>query len=146
MRSVNALMLPSIHNFLVDSNSLEHALTMESGVFAALIVSGTIGRSMIVFLRSISNSILKVDEDDGANETEGNILWSSLGLSFLIAIIFSPFWVAITGYTLCVIQTYCFMAYCNKKIGGVSGNILGANEQISEIMFLLVFSAVYGAL
>ena len=31
------------------------------------------------------------------------------------------------------------MAYCNKKIGGVSGNILGANEQISEIMFLLVF-------
>jgi len=64
----------------------------------------------------------------------------------LIAIIFSPFWVAISGYTLCVIQTYCFMAYCNKKIGGVSGNILGANEQISEIMFLLVFSAVYGAL
>ena len=115
-------------------------------VFAALIVSGTIGRSMIVFLRSISNSILRADEDDGANETEGNILWSSLGLSFLIAIIFSPFWVAISGYTLCVIQTYCFMAYCNKKIGGVSGNILGANEQISEIMFLLVFSAVYGAL
>ena len=101
---------------------------------------------MIVFLRSISNSILRADEDDGANETEGNILWSSLGLSFLIAIIFSPFWVAISGYTLCVIQTYCFILYCNKKIGGVSGNILGANEQISEIMFLLVFSAVYGAL
>ena len=53
-------------------------------VFAALIVSGTIGRSMIVFLRSISNSILRADEDDGANQTEGNILWSSLGLSFLI--------------------------------------------------------------
>ena len=42
--------------------------------FAALIVSSTIGRSMIVFLRSISNSILRADEDDGANETEGNIL------------------------------------------------------------------------
>ena len=45
-----------------------------------------------------------------------------------------------------LVGKHSFMAYCNKKIGGVSGNILGANEQISEIMFLLVFSAVYGSL
>jgi adenosylcobinamide-GDP ribazoletransferase len=77
---------------------------------------------------------------------EGSILWSSLGLAFLITIIFSPFWVAIIGFTFCIIQTYGVMAYADKKIGGVTGDILGANEQISEINFLIIFSAIYGSL
>ena len=38
------------------------------------------------------------------------------------------------------------MAYADKKIGGVTGDILGANEQISEINFLIIFSAMYGSL
>jgi cobalamin synthase len=38
------------------------------------------------------------------------------------------------------------MAYTNKKIGGVTGGILGANEQITEILFLIIFSALYGSI
>jgi cobalamin synthase len=38
------------------------------------------------------------------------------------------------------------MAYTNRKIGGVTGGILGANEQISEILFLLVFSSLYASM
>tara|TARA_E500000178_G_scaffold122339_1_gene122310 strand:- start:88 stop:204 length:117 start_codon:yes stop_codon:yes gene_type:complete len=37
------------------------------------------------------------------------------------------------------------MAYTNRKIGGVTGSILGANEQISEILFLLVFCSLYAS-
>ena len=115
-------------------------------VFSGFIVSGAIGRSMIVFLRSISEPISNSDVNELSKKMEGSILWSSLGLAFLITVIFSPFWVAIIGFTLCIIQTYGVMAYADKKIGGVTGDILGANEQISEINFLIIFSAIYGSL
>ena len=115
-------------------------------VFSALIVSSTIGRSMLVFLRSISNQISKNTSKDEKFQTDVSVLWAALGISFLITIIFAPFWVAIAGYTFCIMQTYIFMAYTNKKIGGVTGGILGANEQIAEILFLIVFSALYGSI
>ena len=114
-------------------------------VFSAIIVSSTIGRSMLVFLRSISSQISKNLKDSDETQNDASVLWSSLGISFLITIIFSPFWVAIVGYTLCIIQSYLIMAYTNRKIGGVTGGVLGANEQISEILFLLVFCSLYAS-
>ena len=114
-------------------------------VFSAFIVSFTIGRSMLVFLRSISSQISKNPKDSEESHNDSSVLWSSLGISFLITIIFSPFWVAILGYTVCIVQSYLIMAYTNRKIGGVTGGILGANEQISEILFLLVFCSLYAS-
>ena len=114
-------------------------------VFSAIIVSSTMGRSMLVFLRSISNQISKNSEDSEVSKNDASVLWSSLGISFLITIIFSPFWVAIVGYTVCIIQSYLIMAYTNRKIGGITGGVLGANEQISEILFLLVFCSLYAS-
>ena len=114
-------------------------------VFSAFIVSFTIGRSMLVFLRSISSQISKNPKDSEESQNDLSVLWSSLGISFLITIIFSPFWVAILGYTVCIVQSYLIMAYTNRKIGGVTGGILGANEQISEILFLLVFCSLYAS-
>ena len=114
-------------------------------VFSAFIVSFTIGRSMLVFLRSISSQISKNPKDSEETQNDSSVLWSSLGISFLITIIFSPFWVAILGYTVCIVQSYLIMAYTNRKIGGVTGGILGANEQISEILFLLVFCSLYAS-
>ena len=115
-------------------------------VFSAIVVSSTIGRSMLVFLRSISKQISKNTSNYEKFQTDGSVLWSALGISFLITIIFAPFWVAIVGYTFCIIQSYILMAYTNKKIGGVTGGILGANEQITEILFLIIFSALYGSI
>ena len=100
---------------------------------------------MLVFLRSISSQISKNLNDNDEIQNEASVLWSSLGISFLITIIFSPFWVAIVGYTLCIIQSYLIMAYTNRKIGGVTGGVLGANEQISKILFLLVFCSLYAS-
>ena len=130
-----------------DSSVLWSSLGMASHwyVFSAIIVSSTIGRSMLVFLRSISSQISKNLKDSDETQNEASVLWSSLGISFLITIIFSPFWVAIVGYTLCIIQSYLIMAYTNRKIGGVTGGVLGANEQISEILFLLVFCSLYAS-
>lgn len=38
--------------------------------------------------------------------------------------------------------SHYFMAYCKKRIGGYTGDILGANQQLAEVVFYLCFLAL----
>ena len=115
-------------------------------VFSGFIVSGALGRAMIVFLRSMSDPVSDKGLSSITERTEGAVLWSALGIAFLSAIIFAPFWVAIVGFILCIIFTYFIRAYVENKLGGITGDILGATEQLSELIFLLLFASIWGML
>ncbi len=113
-------------------------------MFAGFAVSGSIGRGMIVFLRSMSEPASETGLSTLTEKTEGGILWAALGIAFFSAIILCPIWVAIFGFALCIVFTYMVNQLIVKKIGGITGDILGATEQFCEIGFLLLFAALWG--
>lgn len=41
-----------------------------------------------------------------------------------------------------ILISFIFNLYCNKKIGGLTGDLLGANNEIVEILVLILISAV----
>ena len=113
-------------------------------MFIGFATSGTIGKCMIVFLRSMSDPISDTGLSSLTERTEGGVLWSALGISFFSMIILLPFGIALSGFLLCLILTYGIRAIVERKIGGITGDILGATEQFSVLIFLIVFAGIYG--
>ncbi len=113
-------------------------------MFAGFAVSSSIGRGMIVFLRSMSEPASETGLSTLTEKTEGGILWAALGIAFFSAVVLSPIWVAVFGFALCILLTYLINQFIVKKLGGITGDILGATEQTCEMGFLLLFAAMWG--
>ena len=65
---------------------------------------------------------------------------SSLGVSLLIVIALTGIWsVAVVGATIVGAATIRW--WSKKKIGGITGDVLGAAEQLSEALILVALSA-----
>jgi adenosylcobinamide-GDP ribazoletransferase len=65
---------------------------------------------------------------------------TSLGVSLLIVIAITGIWsIAVVGATIVGAATIRW--WSKKKIGGITGDILGAAEQVSEALILVVLSA-----
>ena len=65
---------------------------------------------------------------------------TSLGISLLIVIALTGFWsVAVVGATIVGASTIRWWSI--KKIGGITGDVLGAAEQLSEALILVALSA-----
>ena len=99
---------------------------------------------MIVFLRSMSEPASETGLSTLTEKTEGGILWAALGIAFFSAVVLSPIWVAVFGFALCLLLTYLINQFIVKKLGGITGDILGATEQTCEMGFLLLFAAMWG--
>ena len=65
---------------------------------------------------------------------------TSLGVSLLIVIVLTGIWsVAVVGATIVGASTIRW--WSKKKIGGITGDVLGAAEQLSEALILVALSA-----
>ncbi len=53
------------------------------------------------------------------------------------------FLMPVLGFALAYIASNSFMHYCEQQIGGYTGDILGAIQQIAEVVFLLSCLAVF---
>ncbi|MCH2191343.1 MAG: adenosylcobinamide-GDP ribazoletransferase [Gammaproteobacteria bacterium] len=69
-----------------------------------------------------------------------SILIALLPCAFLL---FSSIAVVFWGLILSYFSASLFMRYCEKRIGGYTGDILGAIQQISEVVFLLCCVSVF---
>lgn len=54
-----------------------------------------------------------------------------------LLIIYSP-WIVMLGLVVSYGSADLFMRYCEKRIGGYTGDVLGAIQQLSEVAFLLI--------
>ena len=65
----------------------------------------------------------------------------SISLTSLIAMMFVSFWGSIISILIASAGAYTFLNYSKKRIGGYTGDVLGASQQISEVLFLLSIAA-----
>lgn len=63
----------------------------------------------------------------------------SLCVALIPCLMLTPLslWAPVLGLTLAYFTSNVFMRYCERRLGGYTGDILGAIQQITEVVFLL---------
>ena len=116
---------------------------LQKGAAEIIIVSVVTGRFSIVFLSLIGK---RAKESGSGNLFIGNMSRTVVFLSAFIALAIN---IVLSGYKFTLISTAAAMAAtvlvsrCSEsKIGGVTGDLLGANNEVIEILTLLIYTAL----
>ncbi|MCM8710058.1 adenosylcobinamide-GDP ribazoletransferase [Clostridium sp. SYSU_GA19001] len=112
---------------------------LDSSFAAAVIAAAVMGRFSIIFISYISKP---AKSNGSGNLFIGNmnriiVLISGL-LSFGINIVLLGLKISLIIFSAVVILTFLFKKYCENKIGGATGDILGANNELVEILTLII--------
>lgn len=117
----------------------------ENFIIPLLILSCIISRTILVFLCYISK-YARENKGLGSLFIGKVSLWKLL-VCFLFSIV-SAF--LLTGYTgiliivICIVFFYFFERYINSKIHGITGDILGAANELCELIVIMIFLILKG--
>ena len=79
------------------------------------------------------------DSKLNSQDKHATLIISIMPLLILTFVSFIPTVIAVLAS---IITATVFMNYCERRIGGYTGDILGATQQLSEVAFYLAFIAV----
>lgn len=85
-------------------------------------------------------------KDGKAKGFFGNLSFGKLLLLTLAVLLFASLiwgWKGLFVFTLVLVFTYFFNRYVNKRIGGVTGDTLGASLELNEVLILFACLLVY---
>ena len=117
-------------------------LWLEGYLFTALIISLMASRGAMVFIPFFC----KPARDNGLAAIFTNLDWRQLVIGQAIIFIIG---LVLIGYNIvmvmlfCVATAYLIAKFSTHKFGGFTGDILGATEQIVQIICLLIFLSIY---
>lgn len=103
---------------------------------AALVLTPAVGRWSILLLTAAlpyARKTSSVVQD----MREGAAVWGTLIMAAAIAA--SRLWCAGAAAGAAIAVSACFGLYCHRKIGGITGDTLGANVQLCECAALVAF-------
>ncbi|MEG2353083.1 MAG: adenosylcobinamide-GDP ribazoletransferase [Clostridium sp.] len=116
---------------------------ISSDASAIIIIAPIISRLAVVFTAFISKN---AKENGSGNIFIGNINLSIMLMVAIITIFLSIKILGITNLVIIIpsvlIATYIFNIFCNSKIGGQTGDTLGAVNELMEILTMLIFIAI----
>ncbi|CDI48775.1 adenosylcobinamide-GDP ribazoletransferase [Clostridium tetani] len=133
--------LALIFDILIKYTAL--SFIIENNMSYAIIITPIMSRCTLVFLFLIGKNAKK---NGTGNLFIQNVSVKEFIISFIFMIVPS---VLLIGYKYSVIIivvsfiiTLAFLNLCNRKIGGITGDCLGANNEIVEMFTMLVFVAL----
>ncbi|GAA0182752.1 adenosylcobinamide-GDP ribazoletransferase [Clostridium sediminicola] len=130
-----------IFDILLRYTTMENLLQYRNLCF--IIVVPVISRFTIVLIAYLGKN---AKENGTGNIFIGNINLPILLTSLIITVVISSLLlniiVAISLILISALVTFVFNKYCEYKIGGLTGDLLGANNEIIEIFVLIIGVAV----
>ncbi|MDH5797217.1 MAG: adenosylcobinamide-GDP ribazoletransferase [Paracoccaceae bacterium] len=122
--------------------SLMAALFSGGWVLAPLMVAGVLSRAPMAMLMNM----LPPARDDGLSKNvgrpDGDIVLAGWSVALIVALLYAGF-AAITIALACVGAALGMAALAQNRVGGQTGDILGACQQLCEIATLAVFAAIF---
>jgi len=114
--------------------------------FTMMVVTGhTVSRqlsSAIIeryqYVQDIDQSKVKPITDRHLTKRQQVVSLGITTIPFSISLLIDP-WATIIATIAATLSSGVFIQYCEKRIGGYTGDILGATQQISELIFYLAF-------
>lgn len=123
------------------SDEYEQVVSHTGAVFIVLITAGALSRGALVCLWYL----LPPARSDGLSAGAGTVPFASLliasGSSILIAFILLAGPAFIVAIGAAVAATLCMALLARRQIGGQTGDVLGATQQVVEISVLLAIGA-----
>jgi len=111
---------------------------------AALVAAHALARAALPAL----SLALPFARDDGlaagAGRPDAVVVATALGFGALIAVICLPFPTALAAMLLTALGAGAIAWLAMRQIGGVTGDVLGASEQVGETLILLLLAARFG--
>ncbi|MEL6641143.1 MAG: adenosylcobinamide-GDP ribazoletransferase, partial [Pseudomonadota bacterium] len=108
---------------------------------AALIVPASLSRAtMVAVMSGLPNA-----RDAGLSRSVGRPSIATCGIAVAIAAFLALTVLGLNGLWLCVIAAIAALAcaaIATRKIGGQTGDILGATQQVTEIALLVTFTSI----
>ncbi len=104
--------------------------------FPAIVLAPAVGRWSILLLTAAlpyARETSSVVRDMG----RGALVWGTVILAILLGA--SRQWCAGGAAAAAIAVSACFGFYCRRKIGGITGDTLGANVQLCECAALVAF-------
>ena len=112
------------------------ALLNGDGWLPAILLTPAVGRWSILLLTAAlpyARQSTSVVRDMG----KSSLVWGTLILA--VALMASRLWRAGAAAGAAVVVSACFGVYCRRRIGGITGDTLGANLQLCECAALVAF-------
>jgi len=114
-----------------------------SGVVTGLIIASVLSRLMMVFVMRFMQPARK---DGLAHDAGKPSIWSvlvgsviSIGVAYYLAGLTTTAFVLLAAVLSCLIMAWI----AKRQIGGVTGDVLGATQQVSEISILVLLVALW---
>jgi adenosylcobinamide-GDP ribazoletransferase len=116
------------------------------GVFLAVIIAGNAYSRFQPVLLINTSEYMRKNAENKAGGVVAELSFKTILISFIFALIpmlFLPLWTS--GFIILIelITFLLFRLYVHRKLGGYTGDVLGALQQISEIVFYLSFLILY---
>lgn len=105
-------------------------------VAAALVVAGALGRGAIVGVLALLQPARTDGLGASVNRPAGERVSSALGLALLAAVILLPAPLAVGALLVAASACAATASLAQAQIGGYTGDVLGAAEQVTECMIL----------
>jgi adenosylcobinamide-GDP ribazoletransferase len=112
------------------------ALLKQSNWMLALILTPALGRWSILLLTS-TLPYARPSNSAASGMGKRALFWGTLTIA--IALVSAKSGLAWAACATVVAVTACFGFYCRSRIGGITGDTLGGNLQLSESAALLTF-------
>lgn len=130
-----------VFDILIKYTALDFAL--QKGAWQVIVLATVLGRSSILLLSFIG----KPAKPKGT----GNFFIQNAGISeltigILFMVCFSYVLVGVKSSAICIvsiiIMTFLFNKLCMHKMNGITGDSLGANNELNEMLILILFTAL----
>lgn len=115
-------------------------LSIDSFMPQIMIIAPTIGRFAVVFIAYIGKN---AKETGTGNIFIGNIKKMRIIISLIIAVLLSSIFVDIKQIAIIILIVLVFVLlfnkFCESKINGLTGDTLGATNELVEMLVLMIF-------
>ena len=113
------------------------------GACMAIIVGHTIARAAIIPAMAFS----RYAKPEGLGKmVDGplplHVLWITLAFSIVVSFLFAG-WAGLVAVFVAYLSAGAVLMYLNSKIGGYTGDGLGAMEQVAEVTVVLVLAGIW---
>jgi adenosylcobinamide-GDP ribazoletransferase len=110
-------------------------------VVAGLVCAAAASRAVMPAIMRWSSPAREDGLGASAGQPAAEYVWTGIAIAALLSLIFLT-WSGIIALLVCALGGYGVAWLAHRQIGGHTGDVLGAAQQVSELLFLLALAAV----
>jgi len=111
-------------------------------VLAALVAAGAISRAAVVWLMNRVPAARADGLSHGSGRADDRLTWATTALAAAIGLLAVGFWAGVAAFLAAAAVIVGLGFAANRKLGGQTGDVLGAGQQLVEVAILAAILSI----